>query len=84
MLSIRVRKPAFCAATAAAAGRAVEPYVGLAANQHLSAPTAPTQGTAVSAAGSFAGRLVAGTAVAGTAVAVIDLPGSSPPRQAPV
>ncbi len=51
-----------------------EPYVGLAANQtampKLSAPTAATQGTALSAAGSFSGR---------TAGVIIDLPGSHPP-----
>lgn len=74
MLNNMTRKP-----TSAVSGWAVEPYTGLGANQHMSAPTVATQGTALSAAGSFAGR-----SYMDTAVAVIDLPGSHPPREAPV
>ncbi|GAC1445140.1 MAG: hypothetical protein NVSMB55_24490 [Mycobacteriales bacterium] len=81
MLNNRTQQRASVAAAvvAGAAGRAVEPYVGHAANQHMSAPAAATQGAAVSAAGSFAGQLRKDSAVA-----LIDLPGSHPPRQAPV
>lgn len=74
MLNNSTQKPA-----SAARGWVAEPYTGLAANQHMSAPTSATQGTALSAGGSFAGR-----SLADTAVAVIDLPGSHPPREAPV
>ena len=58
-----------------AAGWAGEAYVGLAATQHMSSPIVTTQGTAVSAAGQLAGR---------SAVVFTDLPGSHPPREAPV
>jgi len=71
VLSIRTRQPASAAAT----DRVPAPYAGLSANQHMSAPTAATQGTAVSFAGRFGNN---------SAVALIDLPGSHPPREAPV
>jgi hypothetical protein len=51
-----------------------EPYAGLAANQHMSAPKSAAQGTAVP----FAGR----TAVIG--LDVTDATPGSPPREAPV
>jgi hypothetical protein len=66
---------------AAGRQRTVEPYVGLAANQHMSAPISAAQGTAVSAFGKT-------TRTADRSAFVIDLdvtatPGS-PPREAPV
>jgi hypothetical protein len=60
---------------AAPAVAAAEAYLGLAATQHMSAPIATTQGTAVSFTGQIAGR---------SAVVFTDLPGSHPPREAPV
>ena len=59
----------------AAVAWVAEPYAGPAAKQHMSAPISTTQGTALSAAGFVTGR---------TAVVITDLPGSHPPREAPV
>ncbi|MCU1589085.1 MAG: hypothetical protein JWP11_341 [Frankiales bacterium] len=75
MLNTMTLKPA----PAAAGHWATEPYVGLATNQHMSAPISAAQGTAVSTFGRTSGRTRA----------LIDLdvtaanPGS-PPREAPV
>ena len=56
----------------------VEPYVGLATNQHMSAPKSAAQGTTVSAAGQTADRTRAFIGLD-----VVANPGS-PPREAPV
>lgn len=75
MLNNRTLLPA----SAAAGDWAVEPYAGLAANQHMSAPISAVQGTAVSTFGRTADR----KALVVDGLDVTATPGS-PPREAPV
>ncbi len=79
MLNTMTLTPASAAASAAAVRRTAEPYLGLGANQHMSAPKSAAQGTAVSTFGKPSGR----TRVAIDLDVTAANPGS-PPREAPV